>query len=102
MLPPPFPTSPFLVSAGALNYSLRNYMIAVSIGRTLRYAVIAGVGALYGSALLQYFHAHRRALFIMMTTLAVGGGIAIGLYMWKQHQTRKQPHPRTAPEPKVA
>lgn len=102
ILPPPFPTSPFLVSAGALNYSLRNYMIAISIGRTLRYALMAGVGALYGSALLQFFQAHHVALLIVMTVLAVAGGAAIGWYMWKQHRDRKQRGPRTSPEPKVA
>jgi membrane protein YqaA with SNARE-associated domain len=102
ILPPPFPTSPFLVSAGALNYSLRNYLIAVSIGRTLRYGVLAAVGALYGSALLRFFQAHRQVLFIMMTVLAIAGGVAIGWYMWKQHKKRKQQGRRTAPEPKVA
>lgn len=102
ILPPPFPTSPFLVSAGALNYSLRKYLIAVSSARTIRYMAFAAIGALYGRALLQFFRVHHRALFITMTTLAIAGGIAIGLYMWKQHRQRKGEKPARAPQPKAA
>jgi membrane protein YqaA with SNARE-associated domain len=102
ILPPPFPTSPFLVSAGALNYSLRNYMIAVSIARTLRYAVLAGAGALYGSAILQYFQAHHRVLLIVATVSGIAGGASIGWYIWKQNQKRKQRRSGRVPEAKAA
>jgi len=101
ILPPPFPTSPFLLSAGALDYPLRSYMIAVSIARTIRYAALAIIGALYGSRLVGFFQKHHTALFITMTVLAIGGGFAIGWYMWRQHQKRKtgrggQPQPKAA------
>lgn len=101
ILPPPFPTSPFLLSAGALNYPLRNYMIAIAIARTLRYAALAIVGALYGGRLVSFFQNHHTAFFVTMTLLAIGGGAAIGGYMWKQHQKRKtgrgaQPQPKAA------
>jgi membrane protein YqaA with SNARE-associated domain len=101
ILPPPFPTSPFLVSAGALNYSVRDFMIAVSIARTIRYMLIAGVGALYGRALLHLFRSHQRGMLIGAIALGVTGGIAIGLYMWKQHQKRKA-SPGSMPQPKAA
>ena len=101
ILPPPFPTSPFLVSAGALNYSVRNFLIAVSIARTIRYAAIAAVGALYGRALLHLFQSHQRGMLIGAIALGIGGGIAIGLYMWKQHQKRKGSR-SGVPQPKAA
>jgi membrane protein YqaA with SNARE-associated domain len=102
ILPPPFPTSPFLVSAGALNYSLRSYLIAVSIARTLRYAALAGLGALYGQWLLQFFKAHHRVLLIVATVLAISGGAAIGWHMWKQHKERKSGRGAARPEAKAA
>ena len=101
ILPPPFPTSPFLVSAGALNYSVRNFMIAISIARTVRYALIAAVGALYGKALLHLFQAHQRGMLIGAIVLGIGGGAVIGLYMWKQHQRRKGSR-GGVPQPKAA
>lgn len=100
ILPPPFPTSPFLVSAGALNCSLRGFMIAVSSARVIRYIAVAGLGAVYGRAILNFFRTHHRALLVAATVLAIGGGTAIGIYMWKQHQKRKAG--RTSPQPKAA
>jgi membrane protein YqaA with SNARE-associated domain len=35
--PPPFPSSPFFVAAGALKFPLRKYLIAVIAGRAFRY-----------------------------------------------------------------
>lgn len=90
LLPPPFPTSPFLVSAGALKYSFRNFMIAVASARTLRYFGVAALGAVYGRTLIGYFQQHQRALVITATALGVAGGIAIGWYMWHQHCQRKR------------
>lgn len=100
ILPPPFPTSPFLVSAGALAFSLRKFLIAVSAARTVRYLGFAAIGAVYGRGLINYFQAHKRALLLLMTLLAIGGGTAIGLYMWKQHQRHKRRG--MTPQPKAA
>lgn len=101
ILPPPFPTSPFLVSAGALDYSLRNFMIAVSSARVVRYIAVAALGALYGRAILQFAKSHHGALLVVATVLGIGGGVAIGLYMWKQHQKRKSSR-GGMPQPKAA
>ena len=35
ILPPPFPTGPFLVAAGALNYPLRKFMTYLAVARTI-------------------------------------------------------------------
>jgi membrane protein YqaA with SNARE-associated domain len=99
ILPPPFPTSPFLVSAGALNYPVHNFMIAVSSARFLRYIAVAGIGALYGKAVLYFAKSHHEALFVLATALGIGGGGAIALYMWKQK--RKSSRGRV-PQPKAA
>jgi membrane protein YqaA with SNARE-associated domain len=101
ILPPPFPTSPFLVSAGAMNYAQRQFMIAVSTARLLRYTAVAALGALYGRAVLHFAKSHHEVLFIVATILGIGGGIVIGLYMWKQHQKRKGSRSGVA-QPKTA
>jgi membrane protein YqaA with SNARE-associated domain len=102
ILPPPFPTSPFLVSAGALDFSLRKFLIAVSSGRTIRYLGFAAIGAFYGRSLIGYFQAHKRPLLITMTILAISGGSAIGLYMWRQHKEHKRGGHSNTAQPKAA
>jgi uncharacterized membrane protein YeaQ/YmgE (transglycosylase-associated protein family) len=72
------------------------------MGRTIRYVVLAVVGALYGSALLRFFQAHHQALLIVAIVSGIAGGAAIGLYMWKQHRKRKQRSSRRVDEAKVA
>src|ERR1700681_494588 len=47
LLPPPFPFVPFLIAAGALQYSREKFLGALTLGRLVRYSVVAGLGALY-------------------------------------------------------
>jgi membrane protein YqaA with SNARE-associated domain len=57
--PPPFPTSPFFVAAGALRYPQGRFVSAVLTGRALRYAVIASLAAKYSHALLRFLRRPR-------------------------------------------
>src|SRR5215467_5049214 len=41
LLPPPVPFSPFPITAGALKYSRRRFLIAVSVARSIRYCALA-------------------------------------------------------------
>ena len=59
--PPPFPTSPFFVGAGALRYPLQKFIAAVMAGRALRYAVIGFLAAKYSHTILRFLR-HPRGL----------------------------------------
>ena len=39
LLPPPFPLVPFVIAAGAMQYSLPKFLTAIAIGRFVRYTV---------------------------------------------------------------
>src|SRR5512138_3780050 len=41
ILPPPFPTVPFLAGAGALNYPLRKFISALAVARAARFILVA-------------------------------------------------------------
>lgn len=90
ILPPPFPTSPFLVSAGALKCPMRSFLLTLAAARTIRYALFAWIGAHYGRSILGYFREHKDALVILATVMAIGGGAAIGYFMWRSHKNRKR------------
>lgn len=70
MLPPPVPLMPFLLTAGALHYPRRKFLLAVSVGRATRYSMVALVAVLYGEAASSYLHQAQRPVLI-------GGGIAL-------------------------
>src|SRR5580698_828719 len=55
ILPPPFPFVPFLLAAGAMQYSRKKFLAALTLGRGIRYTILAGLGVLYGTAITRFF-----------------------------------------------
>src|SRR6202140_5269042 len=55
LLPPPFPFVPFLVAAGAMQYSRAKFLGALTLGRGIRYSIAAFLGARYGRHILRFF-----------------------------------------------
>jgi membrane protein YqaA with SNARE-associated domain len=48
LLPPPVPLSPFVFAAGALGVPRTRFLVAFGLARTIRYSLIAWLGATYG------------------------------------------------------
>jgi membrane protein YqaA with SNARE-associated domain len=48
LLPPPVPLSPFVFAAGALGVPVNRFLIAFGLARTIRYSLVAWLGATYG------------------------------------------------------
>jgi membrane protein YqaA with SNARE-associated domain len=70
--PPPFPTSPFFVAAGALRFPIRKYLIAVTAGRAFRYALVAWIASHYSRRIIRVFrHPQQYAPVTISITLAL-------------------------------
>jgi membrane protein YqaA with SNARE-associated domain len=96
LLPPPVPYSPFLLAAGALNYSPRKFFVAVGLARAIRYTALAYLGSMYSKQIFGFFHEYYKPLFWILIGLAiVGGG---GLIWWTVK--RKREGKPVIPEPK--
>jgi membrane protein DedA with SNARE-associated domain len=54
ILPPPLPFKIFVLSAGVFRLKVPEFLIAVVIGRTLRYAMWGILAVLYGNAVKQF------------------------------------------------
>jgi membrane protein YqaA with SNARE-associated domain len=52
LLPPPVPLVPFLFAAGAMQYSLGKFLTALTVGRIVRYSLLAFLAAHYGRNML--------------------------------------------------
>ena len=94
LLPPPFPFVPFLLAAGAMQYSRKKFVAALALGRAVRFTIVAGLGAIYGRHIIRFFSRYYKpALFVLIGLAVVGGVVAIIQY----YQYRKKKN-RTADE----
>jgi membrane protein YqaA with SNARE-associated domain len=89
MMPPPFPLVPVLIAAGALQYDRKKFLAAIAAGRGIRFTVVAGMGAIYGDAIVGFFRQYYRpALYTLLGLAAVGSALAIYQYV-KYRQRRR-------------
>jgi membrane protein YqaA with SNARE-associated domain len=75
LLPPPFPIVPFLLAAGAMQYSRKKFVAALALGRSVRFTIVAGLGALYGRHIVRFFSRYHKPALFALIGLAVIGGI---------------------------
>jgi membrane protein YqaA with SNARE-associated domain len=75
LLPPPFPIVPFLLAAGALQYSRKKFVAALALGRGVRFTIVAGLGALYGRHIVRFFSQYYKPALFTLIGLAVIGGV---------------------------
>src|SRR5271155_1113001 len=75
LLPPPFPFLPFLLAAGAMQYSRKKFLGALALGRGIRYTVEAYLGFRYGRHILRFFSQYYKPALAVLIGLAVIGTI---------------------------
>jgi membrane protein YqaA with SNARE-associated domain len=82
LLPPPFPIVPFLLAAGAMQYSRKKFLLALAIGRGLRYGILAYLGVLYGRQFLRFFNRYTKpTLYVLIGLAIVAGALALITYL---------------------
>src|SRR5712672_729188 len=82
LLPPPFPFVPFLIAAGAMQYSPKKFLGALSVGRGIRYSIAAGLGYLYGNLVLRFFSRYDTAAVAILVGMAlIGGALSLVQYL---------------------
>ena len=80
LLPPPMPMVPFVIAAGALQYSPRKFLVAMSLGRLVRYGIFAYLGAVYGRRIFAVVLAHGEvALYVTIGVAVVAAAILVVL-----------------------
>jgi len=92
MLPPPAPMVPFLIAAGALQYSRNKFLVALAIGRGIRFTILALLGVFYGRQMIALIANHARPILISFIAASVALGLYI-LYRYKYRDKRSKPRP---------
>jgi membrane protein YqaA with SNARE-associated domain len=86
--PPPVPFGPFVIAAGALQYSPKKFLAAVGLGRAIRYTIVAQITIQFGRHIFRFFSTYYKPAMWTLIVLAVIGGL-IGLFYylrWKKNQ----------------
>jgi membrane protein YqaA with SNARE-associated domain len=82
LMPPPFPFVPFLLAAGAMQYSPKKFLGALTLGRGVRYTIAAGLGYHYGPHILRFFsHYYKPAMAILIGLAVIGAVLSIIQYL---------------------
>jgi membrane protein YqaA with SNARE-associated domain len=87
VLPPPFPIVPFLLAAGAMQYSRQKFVAALALGRGVRFTIVAGLGAIYGRHILRFFSRYYKPALFTLIGLAVIAGI-VSVVQYYRHKSR--------------
>jgi membrane protein YqaA with SNARE-associated domain len=89
LLPPPVPMVPFLFAAGAMQYPVRNFLVALTLGRISRYMILAYLAARYGRQIIAFIREHGHpvvvAAILLLTVTA-----AVVYYFWGGSKRRKR------------
>lgn len=89
LLPPPLPMFPFLLAAGALQYSRAKFIAALAIGRGIRYTVLAFLAARYGRQILGWMAEYGKPILFS----GIAAGVAVTLYALLRYKRSKHPSP---------
>src|ERR1700736_4224242 len=76
LLPPPVPMVPFVIAAGATQYSTQKFLVALTLGRVIRYSLLALLAARYGRQIINFIaHPAHPTLYVAFGVAVVAGGI---------------------------
>ena len=73
LLPPPIPFFPIVLAAGATRYSVTRFLTALTLGRTVRYTILAFLAAHYGGQILTVISQHGYVVLFVVVGLVVLG-----------------------------
>ncbi|MGA8144205.1 MAG: VTT domain-containing protein [Candidatus Acidiferrales bacterium] len=89
ILPPPSPMVPFLIAAGALQYSRNRFLVALSIGRAIRFTILAYLGAFYGRQILTLITSHAKPILITFIVASIAISVFI-LFRYKKSKSHQR------------
>jgi membrane protein YqaA with SNARE-associated domain len=77
LLPPPVPMIPFLFAAGAMQYSVKKFLVALTLGRIVRYSLLAFLAARYGRQMLTFISQHGHPVLLAVIGLIVAAVLVL-------------------------
>src|SRR5580765_2258299 len=88
LLPPPVPMVPFLFAAGAMQYSVGKFLVALAVGRVVRYSFLAFLAAQYGRQVLTVMSQLGHPVLITVIGLIAAAIAALLIILVRKHNKR--------------
>lgn len=100
LLPPPFPFTTVLMTAGVLHYPHKKFFTALTVGRAVRFFAVAWVGRIYGRQMIGFFSRNYRTAMYVLIAIAIAAGIGALIYfLWyRPARARKEREMDTRPK----
>jgi membrane protein YqaA with SNARE-associated domain len=80
LLPPPVPLLPFVLAAGALQYSPYRFTTAIAAGRFARYTILGFLAARYGRGILKYLTSDGHVIVVTVVALLLAA-VAVTVFL---------------------
>jgi membrane protein DedA with SNARE-associated domain len=81
VLPPPAPMVAFMFASGALQYSVKKFLFALTLGRFVRYSLLAFLAAKYGRHLVTVASQDRHSVLIAAIALIAVAVAALSFFL---------------------
>jgi membrane protein DedA with SNARE-associated domain len=79
---------PFVLAAGALQYSVQKFLTALTVGRMARFALLAFLAARYGRRMLTYFSRQGHPVLVTVIGLIAAALAAFFVYFAGRRKRR--------------
>ena len=81
LLPPPAPMVAFVLAAGAMQYSVKKFLFALTLGRFVRYSILAFLAARYGRHLFTAI-SHRGHPILIAVVVLISAVLAALIFIF--------------------
>ncbi|HXA05853.1 MAG TPA: VTT domain-containing protein [Bryobacteraceae bacterium] len=88
LLPPPAPMVPFVFAAGAMQYSVKKFLVALTLGRIVRYSLLAYLAAHYGRQVLTVITQHAHPVVIAVVSLIAAAMAVLIFFVARKRKKR--------------
>ena len=92
LLPPPFPFTSVLMTAGVMQYPRKKFAAMLILGRGVRFLADACLGRVYGSQMVGFFARHYQTSMDVLICLGIlSAAAALAYFLWyrPRHQTKR-------------
>lgn len=89
--PPPFPFTPFVMAAAALQYPRRRMLAVVGAARMVRFTALALLAFFYGRQILAWAREEAVQAFLVGLIVFSAAGSAVSVYGWIKRSRGSQP-----------